>query len=146
MKNTLRHDHAKKLVIMDKTFAKFAANTRSEEYAHLQQVRRDYPHYEVIQRTIKRNPNKECYHGLTYDFMEDYILTHGDAETVRKNYDEFNEMLLISRCHSKQFRYPVIKHWFLEHYPEIVRFGMCGKPEVEEVGQPQEANRVRLAS
>lgn len=146
MKNTLRLDHAKKLVIMDKTFAKFAANTRSEEYAHLQQVRRDYPHYEVIQRTIKRNPNKECYHGLTYDFMEDYILTHGDAETVRKNYDEFNEMLLISRCHSKQFRYPVIKHWFLEHYPEIVRFGMCSKPEVEEVGQPQEANRVRLAS
>lgn len=146
MKNTLRLDHAKKLVIMDKTFAKFAANTRSEEYAHLQQVRRDYPHYEVIQRTIKRNPNKECYHGLTYDFMEDYILTHGDAEMVRKNYDEFNEMLLISRCHSKQFRYPVIKHWFLEHYPEIVRFGMCGKPEVEEVGQPQEANRVRLAS
>ena len=61
MTNTLRLDHAKKLVIMDKTFAKFAANTRSEEYAHLQQVRRDYPHYEVIQRTIKRNPNKECY-------------------------------------------------------------------------------------
>ena len=59
MKNTLRLDHAKKLVIMDKTFAKFAANTRSEEYAHLQQVRRDYPHYEIIQRTIKRNPNKE---------------------------------------------------------------------------------------
>ena len=146
MKNTLRLDHAKKLVIMDKTFAKFAANTRSEEYAHLQQVRRDYPHYEVIQRTIKRNPNKECYHGLTYDFMEDYILTHGDAETVRKNYDEFNEMLMISRCHSKQFRYSVMKPWFLEHYPEIVRFGMCGKPEVEEVGQPQEANRVRLAS
>lgn len=69
MKNTLRLDHAKKLVIMDKTFAKFAANTRSEEYAHLQQVRRDYPHYEVIQRTIKRNPNKECYHGLTYEFI-----------------------------------------------------------------------------
>lgn len=146
MKNTLKLNHDARTIVMDKTFAKFAANTRSEEYAHLQQVRRDYPHYEVIQRTIKRNPNKECYHGLTYDFMEDYILTHGDAETVRKNYDEFNEMLLISRCHSKQFRYPVIKHWFLEHYPEIVRFGMCGKPEVEEVGQPQEANRVRLAS
>lgn len=146
MKNTLRLDHAKKLVIMDKTFAKFAANTRSEEYAHLQQVRRDYPHYEVIQRTIKRNPNKECYHGLTYEFMEDYIMTHGDAETVKKNYNEFCEMRLISQCHSKAFRYPVIKQWFLNQYPEIVRFGMCGKPEVVEVGQAQEANVVRLAS
>ena len=136
MKNTLRLDHAKKLVIMDKTFAKFAANTRSEEYAHLQQVRRDYPHYEVVERKIKRNPNKECYHGLTYEFMEEYILTHGDAETVKKNYEEFNEMLLISRCHSKQFRYPVIKSWFLKQYPEIVKFGMDCEMEIEEVGKP----------
>lgn len=145
MKNTLRIDHAKQLLVMDRTFAQFATNTRSKEYAHLQQVRRDYPDYTVVERKIKRNPNKECYHGLNYEFMEEYILTHGDAETVKKNYDEFNEMLLISRCHSKQFRYPVIKSWFLNQYPEIVRFGMCGKPEVEEVGQAQEANVVRLA-
>ena len=57
MKNTLRLDHKNCSIVMDRTFAKFAENTMSAEYAHLQQVRRDYPHYEVIQRTIKRNPN-----------------------------------------------------------------------------------------
>ena len=129
MKNTLRLDHAKKLVIMDKTFAKFAANTRSEEYAHLQQVRRDYPTYTVVQRQIKKNAKQEHYHGLTYTYMEYYIASHGSKED-RRTYDE---MKLISQCHSKGFRYPVIKSWFLERFPEIKEFG------VEEDAGNQEA-------
>ena len=39
MKNTLRLNHAERTIVMDKTFAKFAANTMSPEYAHLQQER-----------------------------------------------------------------------------------------------------------
>ena len=50
MKNTLRLNHAERTIVMDKTFAKFAANTMSAEYAHLQQVRQDYPLYTVVQR------------------------------------------------------------------------------------------------
>ena len=60
MKNTLKLDRSKGLIIMDRTFAKLSENTRSEEYAHLQQVRRDYPTYTVVLRQIKKNPNKEC--------------------------------------------------------------------------------------
>ena len=33
-------------------------------------------------------------------------------------------MRLISECHSKCHRYPVIKKWFLGKYPEIAAFGM----------------------
>ena len=65
MKNTLKIDHAKQIIVMDATFAKKSANTMSAEYAHLQQVRRDYPKYDVITRTIKRNSNKKTYAGLT---------------------------------------------------------------------------------
>lgn len=43
MKNTLKINLADKTIVMDRTFAKLAADTRSEEYAHLQQIRRDYP-------------------------------------------------------------------------------------------------------
>ena len=75
MKNTLKLNHENHTIVMDRTFAKYAENTRSEEYAHLQQVRRDYPEYEVIRRTIKRNSSKKTYNGLTYEWMEDYILT-----------------------------------------------------------------------
>ena len=105
MKNTLRLNHAERTIVMDKTFAKFAANTMSAEYAHLQQVRQDYPLYTVVQRHIRKNTKQEHYHGLTYRYMEDYITTHGSAED-RRIYDEKK---LISECHSKGFRYPVIK-------------------------------------
>ena len=31
---------------------------------------------------------------------------------------------LIAECHSNTHRYPVIKQWFLERYPEIAKFGL----------------------
>ena len=120
MKNTLRLNHATRTIIMDKTFAKFAENTMSAEYAHLQSVRRDYPTYTVERRHIKKNAKQEHYHGLTYTYMEYYIASHGSKED-RRTYDE---MKLISQCHSKAFRYPVIKSWFLERFPEIKEFGV----------------------
>lgn len=100
MKNTLKLSHAKREIVMDATFARNAENTMSPEYAHLQTVRRDYPDYTVIRRTIKRNANKESYKGLTYEFMETYILTHGKQEARIANLREFNEMRLIAECHS----------------------------------------------
>lgn len=123
MKNTCKLNHEKREIVMDRIFAKLAENTMSAEYAHLQQVRKDYPTYTVIQRQIKKNHNKESYKGLTYEFMETYILTHGKQETRITNLREFNEMRLIAECHSKAFRYPVIKSWFLENYPEVKNFG-----------------------
>ena len=140
MKNTLFVNHDNRTIVMDRTFAKYAANTKSEEYAHLQQVRQDYPTYEVVQRHIKTNANKNTYKGLTYDYMEDYILTHGDTDTVLANMAEYNEKKLISECHSKAFRYPVIKSWFLSKFPEILSFGTDSIPTISEQGsRPQKA-------
>ena len=134
MKNTLKLSHAKREIVMDATFARNAENTMSPEYTHLQTVRRDYPEYTVIRRTIKRNANKESYKGLTYEFMETYIMSHGKPETRIANLREFNEMRLIAECHSQAFRYPVIKSWFLDMYPEVKNFGK----KVEAVAQEQE--------
>lgn len=125
MKNTLRINHENKTIVMDRTFAKFAENTRSDEYAHLQQVRRDYPDYTVTTRTIKRNPEKETYKGLTYEYMEDYILRHETEEKQLAVIKEFNELRTISKCHKQGLRYPTIKKWFLERYPEIVEFAVA---------------------
>ena len=132
MKNKLLINHTNRTIIMDRTFAKYAANTRSEEYAHLQRVRQDYPEYEVIRRKINSNNNKETSRGLTYEYMEDYILTHGTPEEIKKNLKIYDEKKLISECHSKARRYPVIKSWFLETYPEILKFGMNEDPKVVE--------------
>ena len=141
MTNTLTVNHTNRTIVMDRTFAKYAANTRTEEYAHLQQVRQDYPTYVVIQRHIKTNANKNTYRGLTYEYMEDYIMTHGDADTVLANMREYNEKRCISDCHGKAFRYPVIKSWFLNKFPEIVNFATDDTPTVIEQGtHPQKAN------
>lgn len=122
MKNTLKINHENKTIVMDRTFAKFAENTSSDEYAHLQQVRRDYPDYTVSLRTIKRNSEKETYKGLTYEYMEEYILNHESEENALAIIKEFHELRTISKCHKQGLRYPTIKRWFLEKYPEIVDF------------------------
>jgi len=139
MKNVLKIDHVERKLIMDRTFAKYAMDTRSEEYAHLQRVRLDYPNYTVVQRQISRNSDKKTYNGLTYKYMEDYIKSHGTKEESKANLAEFKEKLLISKCHSKAFRYPVIKAWFLDKYPEIRDFGM--PPKQEEINEPADANK-----
>ena len=107
MKNTLKINHANHTIVMDRTFAKFAANTFTDEYAHLQQVRRDYPNYQVVRRHIRTNNDKKTYKGLTYSYMEDYILTHGSQEERIANFNDYTEMRIIAECHGKAFRYPL---------------------------------------
>lgn len=124
MTNTLKINFVKMEIVMDRTFAKLSTDTNSEEYAHLQEVRRDYPDYKVITRKIKRNPDKETYKGLTYEYMEDYILRHETEETALDVIKEFNELRTISKCHKAGKRYPTIKKWFLNQYPEIAEFGV----------------------
>lgn len=124
MKNQLKVNHENKTLIMDRTFAKFAEDTRSDEYAHLQEVRRDYPDYTVVTRKIKRNLQKETYKGLNYEYMGKYILEHESEENALDVIKQFNELRTISRCHKQGVRYPTIKKWFLEKYPEIEEFGI----------------------
>ena len=139
MKNTLFVDHKARLIVMDRTFYKNSLNTRSDEYDYLQKVRKNYPKYSVVRREIKKNENKKTYKGLTYEYMEDYIMTHGSAETVKANLKEFYEKRLIAECHGKAFRYPAIKRWFLENYPEIVDHGMEKIAQIIEIyDEPKE--------
>ena len=72
--------------------------------------------------------------------MEDYILTHGDVDEVKKNLATYEEMLLIAECHSRSRRYPAIKSWFLEMYPEVVSFGTFEeKAKILQIGDKKAA-------
>ena len=140
MKNVLKVDFQKKTIIMDRTFAKNCADTRSEEYAHLQRVRADYPTFTVSTRSCKPNPEKESYKGLTYAYMEDYIISTESKDTVLEVLDEYNRLRLIAECHSNSHRYPVIKKWFLDKYREIAEFGMESGSKSKVVELPAAAN------
>ena len=122
MTNYLKVDHENSRLIMDKTFAKNAAIVGSPEYNLLQSSRRDYPNYEVVRRTIKKNASMEHYKGLTYEYMETYIRNHTPMREVDQVLDEFFHKIEITKCHSTAYRYPTIKKWFLEQYPEVADF------------------------
>lgn len=72
--------------------------------------------------------------------MRAYIMSHEKGEDRVNALMEFDELLLISQCHSKGRRYPVIKSWFLDNYPEIKNFGMIEMPGFEIV--PKDENKV----
>ncbi len=135
MKNTIRVDFQNKRIVMDRAFAKNCENPSSIEYATLQRVRQDYPTFAVGTRSCTKNPKQERYAGLTYEYMENYIFTHEKGQKLQEAMAEYEELRLIAECHSKSRRYPVIKSWFLNRYPDIAQFGLF-RAELDEGGKP----------
>lgn len=118
MTSAIRIDHFNKRILISKSFQKAAMNPTSNEYADLAEVMSKHSDYKIARRAIKKNPQKETYAGLTYDFMKDYIIRQSYYDESTR-LSEFEEMLLVSKCHNKAQRYPTIKKWFLEKYPEV---------------------------
>lgn len=126
MKNVLKIDMVNSAIVMDRTFARKCVIVGSAEYEKLQVARQNYPTYRVMRREIKKNPSKECYRGLTYAYMEKYISTHSIGTEIMNKY---NELRLRTECHS--VRYPHIKKWFLEQFPEVNEFTISEDIEKE---------------
>jgi hypothetical protein len=57
--------------------------------------------------------------------MRDYIILHSSPEEELAAVAEFDELILVSKCHSKSQRYPVIKKWFLTKYPQADDFSIA---------------------
>ena len=118
MKNVLRINHKDCKIIMDREFSIKASIYGSQEYVQLQGARMDYPDYKVERKTIRTNPHKEAFDGLTYDYMEKYMKRFNVDAEIRKQY---SDMRFMAECHS--IKYPVIKAWFLKTFPEVKEWG-----------------------
>ena len=124
----IRVNYAERKIVLSSAFVKKAFVPGTVEYEQLQAVRRDHPDFALVTRKFKANTKQERYRGLSYEFMRDYIKSHeADPKLVLH---ELEEQIGISKCHSLNKRYPSIKAWFLERYPEIAKFGM---PKQENV-------------
>ena len=123
-KSKMKVFYAEGIIEMNTTFAKMIQNPLSDEYALLQKTRMENPSFTVRRRQIKTNPKKDTYKGLTYEYMEHYISTHEPEDKVEEVLAYFEELKLISQCHGKRLRYPTIKKWFLNRYPDVAQFGM----------------------
>lgn len=102
----LKVDHASKKIIIGRTFSQKQSDIESDEYKKLCEVVQTFPEYNVEVKQIKKNPHKESYRGLNYEYMEMYISVKGTSFDRQ----EYDDMRLLAECHSKRF--PVIKQWF----------------------------------
>lgn len=125
--------HSEAVIEVNTTFAKMMENPLSEEYRLLQELRRDYPVYSVSRRQIRKNSSQEHYKGLSYEYMEWYIIKYGPKEkkALEALLKEFEHQKDIASCHSNSKRYPIVKNWFLNKFPEVAKFGLPEKKDEE---------------
>ncbi|MBQ3980950.1 MAG: hypothetical protein II631_02755 [Treponema sp.] len=124
-------DYAHSSISLSSAFVKKALVPGTNEYRQLMSVRQDFPEFRLVTRKFKTNTKQEHYRGLTYAYMREYISQHeSDAKPVL---DELDDQIGISKCHSLGKRYPLVKAWFLERYPEIAEFGMTKSENVSQL-------------
>ena len=115
---------AARSIELSKKFAAAAAKYGTEEYRMLQEARRDYPGYEVVEAAKKAKAAKDPYKKLDFDFMEKYILAHEDPE--QKNMKTYLDLRGKSKeaiengAASKSLT--EIRSWFLSAYPQVAQF------------------------
>ena len=140
-KSKLMVKYAEGVIEINTTFEKMMRNPLSDEYTLLQKIKVENPGFAVRKRQIKTNPNKDTYKGLTYEYMRNYIILHTSGEERVAKIAEFDELILISQCHGQSKRYPTIKKWFLQEYPDVAKFGVVETtPEAQAEQKPAESN------
>ena len=99
-------------IILTKKFAKAASILNTPEYTALIQIRRENPDFTIELREIKKKEGKKSYRNLTYERMEDYIITRdGKGSDAHK---EFEQVKKLSQIQAGSYGY--VKKWFLNKY------------------------------
>ena len=110
-------DFAKNRIVMTRAFARKASDPSTKEYRELKDSMETFPTFSVEHHTIKKCSGKESYKGLNYSFMYYYINTYVEESKREKAMEDLETQIFLTKCHSKRF--PTVRKWFLETYPEI---------------------------
>ena len=120
--NAVHINRSNRTIEVTKSFEKAASHFGTDEYQAMQQVRKDYPNFAIVVKTVRTKA--ERFKGLTYDFMEKYIASHDDE--VGSLMKEFNDLRATSEEAQlfgvESLSYGEIKAWFFKNYPEIEAF------------------------
>ena len=101
-------------IILTKKFAKAASILNTPEYTTLMQMRRENPDFTIELREIKKKEGKKSYRNLTYEHMEDYIITREGKDS--EAHKEFDKVKKLSQVQSGPYAY--VKSWFLKKYKD----------------------------
>lgn len=120
--NSVRINRTSRTIEVTKRFDSAASRFGTREYEAMQQVRKDYPDFSIVVKTVRTKADH--YKGLTYDYMEKYITSHDDEE--KSILAEFNDLRGKSEeavaFGAEALSYGEIKAWFFKKYPEIEAF------------------------
>ena len=140
----LKVNHQTRTIEMNKTFADKASRFGSDEYDALMLAREQNPGYttKVITRKTTKS-DKPSYKGLTYEYMEKYILAHDDEkQSIMNEYlelramtDEAEDALLESAT------YQEMKDWFLDKFPAIAEFHQKREELLAKAQEKKETKR-----
>ena len=140
-KNPYKIDFSAGTITITSACAKAMNNPESAEYKAIAKIRRDFPEFEIINKTHARpssytNKQGEKFHcnqfkNLTYKNMEAFIngLPDGDDYLMPYNF--------IKTCGSLPLtsRYTAVRRWFVAQFPEFRKnplFYLYNKPTVLE--------------
>lgn len=113
MKKIFNYDFENKTIIGSNSAIKRANKGVGREYAELCRMIKDHPDFDIVPKDIDRKKNKKKYSGLTFERMEDYIMTQPDSENKLKLFKKIKDV-----AEAKGAKYPLTKKWFLKTYPE----------------------------
>lgn len=116
-------------IVGTKTSFNKASKGFGPEYEELAAKMAAHPNFELVVKEPKHKSNKakRTYDGLNFKFMEAFIETKEDAETVMKEYTAVKNM-------AKKIgtpKYPMTKKWFLNKFgSETKPFDMDAAKEI----------------
>lgn len=142
MTNITVNEKARCIELTKKDYAK-ACKFGTQEYIDLQEVRKAYPTFKVVEVTRKAPKNdKPTFKGLTYEYMEKYIMAHDDEDqTIMNEYlalrgnSDADENLVDS------FNYQEMKDWFLDKFPAFNEYHTKRAELIEKSKQKKATKR-----
>lgn len=130
-------------ITLSSAFEKKAFTPGTAEYAQLMEVRHEFPSFSLDTRQFKKNTQQERYRGLTYNYMREFI-KQTEGENASAVLIGLETLINISKGHSTGKRYPTVKKWFLDRYPEFAEFGM-NEEQVQKYRDSKTANEAEKA-
>lgn len=118
-KQSYRINFEEEKIIIPKKMVKEASILNSEAYRTINQLRKDFPTYQIVQKEIRKKKDKRSYANLTIKTMREHIaLLEGEnSETMR----QFEYLYAFYEVHKG--RYAKLKAWYLEHYKDEYKDG-----------------------
>ena len=118
----VRINFSARTIEMTKKFEREAQKYGSDAYKELQSARQDYPSFRVVVKSSSRK-NKDSFKGLTYEYMEKYIIAHDPEKVI---IEEFKVLRGINEedpdMMTESASFKEIRDWFFVTYPEIAEF------------------------